>query len=177
MPSNKLAYTANFGADVFASQKGVLADLWGHQINNISVPTLVSVYTKLMEFLLDNPSIGSGGFWLLEKFGSGVTASVPDSSTAYPWRTAVGHGFFEFNFQSNVSSKDVKIVDKFAKELRLQLTQGCGNPDGNVYVNYARGDEKPAQMYGASKLPRLRALKSKYDPYGLFNQYNPFIER
>jgi len=50
----------------------------------------------------------------------------------------------------------------------------CGNPDGNVFPNYARGDEKPEQVYGATKLPRLRLLKKRYDPKGLFNHFNSF---
>jgi FAD/FMN-containing dehydrogenase len=103
-----------------------------------------------------------------------VTASIPDDSTAYPWRKTVSYGFFEFNFPNNASAETASTADTFAKKLRSDLTKGCGNPQANVFVNYARGDEKPEQIYGKSKLPRLRLLKAKYDPKGLFNHYNPF---
>ena len=167
--------TANFGADIFASQKGILADLWGYQLSNLTVPTLVNVYNELIEFLLDNPAIGGSSVWVVEKFGLGVTAKIADDSTAYPWRSAVSYGFFEFNFPANQTTLELQqTVDTFAKNIRSTLTHGCGNPEGNVYVNYARGDETPEQVYGASKLPRLQALKEKYDPHGLFNQYNAF---
>lgn len=171
VPYNKLVYTANFGADVFASTKGVLADLWGHNVNNLTVPTLVSVYTELMNFLLDNPNLSNSGFWLLEKFGLSVTASIQDRCTAYPWRNTVSYGFFEFNLPDALP-ETASTVAMFAKQLRSHLTRGTGNPDRNVYVNYARGDETPEQMYGASKLPKLRSLKTQYDPNGLFNHYN-----
>ena len=167
-------YVANFGADTFASQKGVKADLWGYQLNNLTVPTLISTYTKLINFLLANPAISSSGFWFLEKFGLGVTASIPDDSTAFPWRQSVSYGFFEFNLPDDVTTEIVSTVDTFAKKLRSDLSTGCGNPQGNVFVNYARGNEKPEQVYGKSKLPRLRLLKAKYDPNGLFNHYNSF---
>jgi hypothetical protein len=168
-----LVYTANFGGDVYARQKGVQADLWGYQLNNLTVPTLTSTYTKLINFLLANPSITTA-WWSLEKFGLGVTASIPDDSTAYPWRKAVSYGFFEFNLPNNVTTETASTVDAFAKKLRSNLVTDCGNPQGNVYINYARGDEKPEQIYRKSKLPRLRLLKAKYDPKGLFNHYNSF---
>jgi len=164
-------YTANFGADTFARTKGVQADIWGYNVNNLTVPTLVSVYTELMDFLLDNPSLSSSGFWLLEKFGLGVTASIDDESTAYPWRNTVSYGFFEFNLP-DASPQTASTVATFAKQLRSNLTRGCGNPGGNVYVNYARGDETPEQLYGKRKLSKLRSLKRRYDPRSLFNHYN-----
>lgn len=176
VPWNKLVYTANFGADVFASTKGVSADLSGYMLNDLSVDTLVSTYNKLMNFLLDNPAVADSGFWLLEKFSLNKTAAIPDDSTAYPWRKAVAYGFFEFNYAANETATTINKVDTFVKGLRSNLTNGCGNPDGSVYVNYARGGESKQAMYGAGKLPRLLALKNKYDPLNLFNKYNPLVQ-
>lgn len=58
------------------------------------------------------------------------------------------------------------------KKIRSQLAATSGYDDLAVYVNYAWGDETPAQMYGASNLPRLVALKQKYDPDNFFSFYN-----
>jgi hypothetical protein len=167
-------YVANFGGDIFARQKGVRADMWGYQLNSLAVPTLVDTYTKYINFLLTNPDL-SNAFWLLEKFGLGVTATIDDDSTAFAWRKSVSYGFFEFNLPEGVTAKQTSTVDTFVKKLRKDLMSGCGNPEGNVFPNYARGIEKPEQVYGKAKLPRLRLLKKKYDPKGLFNHYNSFV--
>ncbi|EUC35506.1 hypothetical protein COCCADRAFT_35010 [Bipolaris zeicola 26-R-13] len=173
VPYNKLVYVANFGGDVFARIKGVRADLWGYQLNDVTVSTLSSTYTKFINFVLDNPAL-ENPLWLVEKFGLGVTATIPDESTAYAWRKAVAYGFFSFNLPANVSEQMTNTVDQFSEKIRSGLTSGCGNPQGNVFPNYARGIETPEQVYGKSKLPKLRSLKKKYDPKGLFNKYNSF---
>jgi hypothetical protein len=173
VPYNQLVYVANFGGDVFARQKGVRADMWGYQLNTLTVSTLVDTYTKYINFLLANPDV-SNAFWLLEKFGLGVTATISDDSTAYAWRKSVSYGFFEFNLPEGVTAAQTNTVDTFVKKLRNDMMTACGNPEGNVFPNYARGIEKPEQVYGKAKLPRLRILKKKYDPKGLFNHYNSF---
>jgi hypothetical protein len=44
-----------------------------------------------------------------------------------------------------------------------------------TYVNYARGDEVPAALYGYDwwRGRRLSERKSKWDPYGRFDFYAP----
>ena len=172
VPYNQLVYIANFGGDSFASTKGIKADLWGYQVNDITVSTLSNTYTRFVNFLLDNPTLENSGSWLLEKFGLGVTAAIPDDSTAYPWRKTVGYGFFGFYLPGNTTDQLASDVDQFIKKTREDLVSGCGNPENNVFANYARGSETPEQVYGNSKLAKLRSLKKKYDPKGLFNNFN-----
>ncbi|KAF5846305.1 hypothetical protein GGP41_003702 [Bipolaris sorokiniana] len=174
VPYNKLVYVANFGGDAFARIKGIRADSWGYQLNDVTVSSLSSTYTKFVNFVLDNPALENSASWLIEKFGLGVTATIPDDSTAYSWRKAVAYGFFAFYLPENVSEQMTKTADQFAEKIRSDLFSGCGNPQGNVFPNYARGNERPEQVYGKSKLPKLRSLKKKYDPRGLFNKYNSF---
>ena len=174
VPYNQLVYVANFGGDVFARTKGVRADMWGYQINDISVSTLSNAYTKFINFILANPEFDNSATWLLEKFGLGVTATIPEDSTAYAWRQTVAYGFIEYNLPENVTEEMTTMVDTFAEKHHADLVSGCGNPEGNVFPNYARGFEKPEQIYGNTKLPKLRSLKKKYDPKGLFNFYNSF---
>ena len=40
------------------------------------------------------------------------------------------------------------------------------------YMNFANGNEPLEEIYGES-LPRLRELKGKWDPEGVFNQWFP----
>ena len=44
------------------------------------------------------------------------------------------------------------------------------------YINFANGDEDLEAVYGAN-LPRLQALKQKYDPTNVFDQWFPLIPR
>ncbi|KAI4954153.1 hypothetical protein J4E91_001863 [Alternaria rosae] len=174
VPYNKLVSVANFGGDVFAQRKGTRADMWGFQLNNLTVPALVDTFTKYINFLLANPAISNTN-WVVEKFGLGITAAIDNDSTAYAWRKTVSYGFFAFYLPDTVTAEQTSTVDTFAAKIRTDLMSACGNPGGNVFPNYARGDEKPEQVYGVAKLPRLRLLKKKYDPKGLFNHYNSFL--
>lgn len=43
-----------------------------------------------------------------------------------------------------------------------------------TYINYAVGNEPLESIYGYDgQLPKLRALKAKYDPQNKFRWYNP----
>jgi hypothetical protein len=53
------------------------------------------------------------------------------------------------------------------------LQKISGRRDLQVYTNFAHGDEGAAAWYSEENLPRLRQLKSKYDPVSLFSFYNP----
>ncbi|KAF6784750.1 FAD-dependent oxygenase [Colletotrichum sojae] len=70
-------------------------------------------------------------------------------------------------------------LDKQAAELGNQLRQiiheGTGRDELHVYLNYAFGDETPAEWYGAEqwRQDRLKSLKAKYDPKGKFSFYGP----
>ncbi len=57
-------------------------------------------------------------------------------------------------------------------EIREDFVPYTGYPELSVFVNYARGDETLEQIYGRDKLPRLAALKKKWDPKGVFSFNN-----
>ena len=62
--------------------------------------------------------------------------------------------------------------DLLARQLRDSWAATSGYPELSVYINYARGDETLRQRYGARKLPRLAALKKKWDPHNVFAYNN-----
>jgi len=57
-------------------------------------------------------------------------------------------------------------------QLRKDFAATSGYSGLSVYVNYAHGDESAETIYG-SKLPRLAALKKKWDPNNAFAFNNP----
>lgn len=61
----------------------------------------------------------------------------------------------------------------YGSQLRSQFAAYSGYNTPTVFVNYARGDEKIEDVYGADKLPRLAQLKQKYDPNNLFAYGHP----
>lgn len=61
------------------------------------------------------------------------------------------------------------------REIREVLVEGSGSDQLFAYVNYADGDETLEEVYGHEpwRLQKLRSLKKKYDPAGVFNFYVP----
>lgn len=66
-----------------------------------------------------------------------------------------------------------EAADQLGRELRESWASTSGYPDLSVYVNYAHGDETLEQRYAERKLPRLAALKKKWDPNNVFAFNNP----
>ena len=49
-----------------------------------------------------------------------------------------------------------------------------GDGPKRVYTNFANGDEEPSSLYGGGeRLEKLRTLKGKWDPHGVFGWFNP----
>lgn len=80
---------------------------------------------------------------------------------------------------SNNAPNDTAAIagQSLALELRDTWAKNSGYPELSVYINYARGDEKLEQRYGARKLPRLAALKKKWDPREVFRFNNALPTR
>jgi fumiquinazoline A oxidase len=64
-------------------------------------------------------------------------------------------------------------VEAFGSSVRAQFEAVSGFAAPHVYVNYDHGDEGPAALWGSS-LPKLRAVKAKWDPNRVFGTPNPF---
>lgn len=75
---------------------------------------------------------------------------------------------------SNGPSKQQAFDWMHSARARLATRSGYTGYDGlRTYVNYAQGTEQLEQIYGADKLPRLAALKRKWDPSNVFRYMNP----
>jgi hypothetical protein len=119
------------------------------------------------------PAWLSNSFVLLEGYSTAAVHAVPAANTAYPDR---------FNnllvaplilYQPGLGGSEEEALE-LGENVRKALLEGSGGPL-HAYVNYARGDESLEAIYGYEtwRLDRLRWLKSKYDPYGKFDYYNP----
>lgn len=77
------------------------------------------------------------------------------------------------SWEGGVDNPLGKTVDDFARQLRADFLATSGYPELSAYVSYAWGDETPEQIYRRDKLPRLVALKKKWDPSNVFGYSNP----
>ena len=60
----------------------------------------------------------------------------------------------------------------FGKKVRDIWSDAADATQNPTYANFAHGDESLEAIYGSS-LPRLRELKKKWDPKGVFGQWFP----
>lgn len=70
------------------------------------------------------------------------------------------------------SDMTIYIRDRNAQKMR-EIQPG-GTDEVGYFLNFAQGDESPEMVHGPS-LPKLRKLKAKYDPKGLWRK-GVFIE-
>ncbi|RYP12603.1 hypothetical protein DL765_007234 [Monosporascus sp. GIB2] len=138
------------------------------------IPLTREVYSAYVDFDRDNP-LAARSTVLYEIFAQQALKAQNASETAYPNRH---HADILILLQGIFTDSNVAAaVDEWGKEWRDQITQHSGFPEQHVYVNYAHGDELLQSMYGYEpwRLERLRNLKAKYDPRGLFNHFNSVL--
>ncbi|KAK0757781.1 hypothetical protein N5P37_009797 [Trichoderma harzianum] len=147
----------------------------GHIISAHSLgfnQTVVSSYeahfADMTAFYITNPSFA--GISVFQYYSNKQTLKTPASETVFPWRD-IQVWWLTQNQYSDASLGPQ--VDKFmiGQRTNLQTTSGFDTP--HVYFNYAFGDEGAAAWYSAANLPRLRKLKSIWDPNFVFGNGAP----
>ncbi|KAI4629525.1 uncharacterized protein J4E87_003789 [Alternaria ethzedia] len=69
------------------------------------------------------------------------------------------------------ASLDTEALE-FGSKVRALWTRSDNPKNDPTYANFAFGDETNTAIYGSS-LPKLKTLKKKYDPKGVFSQWFP----
>ncbi|KAL2825437.1 FAD-binding domain-containing protein [Aspergillus cavernicola] len=166
VPWNRLNAEAAFGSDTETCIRGSIHDIYGVTLRKRTAETWISVFGMLSKFYESNPD-ARGSVVLFEVWANHAAVAVPDDETAYPWRDAEVYMIIQGTWPpGNNSAQDAFTAT--AREVRATLASTSGYDDLAVYVNYAKGDEKLEQIYGARKLPRLVELKRRYDPDNVF---------
>ncbi|KAL8766522.1 MAG: hypothetical protein Q9209_006738 [Squamulea sp. 1 TL-2023] len=133
--------------------------------------TMRSVYTSWGTFLAANPNVNASTV-LFEVYGQQAVRAAPENGSAFPNRftstilTVVTSWYTEPSLS--------QTVDTWTSGVRAQMQRTSGYDKLHVYQNYGHA-EPPQAFYGyeAWRLPRLRALKRKYDPLNIFGAYHP----
>ncbi|RFU76457.1 fad binding domain-containing [Trichoderma arundinaceum] len=120
----------------------------------------------------NNPSLAPGARVFYEGYSTKATQAIDPNSSSYPHRDEYLLVFF-----SVVSPPPlVKFSRAWADKTLAFWRAGQHSRRPATYLNYAVGNEPLESIYGYDgQLPRLRALKSKYDPLNKFRWYNPIV--
>jgi FAD/FMN-containing dehydrogenase len=100
----------------------------------------------------------------MDALGGAVAKLAPDA-TAFPHRAALYSVQYTGTFDDG---RDPRPIDAYVRGFRAAMTPHWGD---HAYVNYADGSlSDPGTAYYGDNLPKLRAIKKKYDPSGFFTQ-------
>lgn len=159
-------------------------------VQHYDIAAVRAVYASYEGFLKDNPT--ATGMILWESFAVQGVQAVPDADTAFPHRAAQyfvyvpppphRHSWLvlirrvcRMMLAKYPDETLDAVVDEWLRHATgiLHATGGFATPA--VYVNHAQGDEGLAAVYGDEewRLQKLKALKRRYDPKGVFNAYHP----
>ncbi|KAL8992184.1 MAG: hypothetical protein Q9169_007296 [Polycauliona sp. 2 TL-2023] len=162
------AYFRSFGQDNGACTPNQHINIYSMALKRIHTPTFESFFARLVDFWKAYP--GFQGRWLLQRYATQGPRAVSDSETAYGLRDAQLY----MNFEGFYTDTDLdEPVNAFLGPAREEFAKVGGYGRLAVYPNYARGDEGAEAWYGAENLPRLAAIKRKYDPKERFSLHVP----
>jgi len=100
----------------------------------------------------------------MDALGGAVAKLAPDA-TAFPHRAALYTVQYTGTFDDG---RDPGPIDAYVRGFRAAMTPHWGD---HAYVNYADASlSDPDTAYYGDNLPKLQAIKKKYDPTGFFTQ-------
>ncbi|KAJ2991370.1 hypothetical protein NUW58_g2537 [Xylaria curta] len=127
--------------------------------------TLETHFADFVAFSRANPAYFGQSY--MQWYSNKVNLQTPADSTVFPWRDVQAWWLLE-----NIILDDslLSAVDDWSVLQRGNFHATSGFDDEHVYVNYAIGDEGPAAWWSEANLPKLRALKARWDPHNLFGK-------
>lgn len=162
-------YTSWNNASNIACTKGGRRPTWGAGLRRMDPIVWRQVYNVWLD-LIKNPGAERSSV-LLNAYATAKVRSVPLASSAVHWRNNI-------NFHASVTvfynstAYDYTALAYGHRIRALWRSSNAGLCPDNVYINNAFGDEHLHTIYGTS-LPKLSALKKKFDPQRRFNQWFP----
>ena len=88
IPWKNIETLSKFGTDAFACIKGNFHSVWGLNLYQIDVPTLIEAVNYMDTVYAQYPGFRQT-FLAIDMYASRVVESVPDDATAYPYRNAI----------------------------------------------------------------------------------------
>jgi hypothetical protein len=135
-------------------------------INNMQAQKWPEIWDLYKSFQAKGPNSAV----LIERYNLTKARSAPSGSAAMneKLRTEAFAQAIVIPWYTDKSLDDEAVV--FAERVRGLWSYNEDPKRNPSYINFAHGDETPEAIYGSS-LPRLKQIKKKYDPTGVFNQW------
>ncbi|KAK3167723.1 hypothetical protein OEA41_010851, partial [Lepraria neglecta] len=102
IPWKDIETSSKFGVDAIACIKGNFHSVWGLNLYQIDVPTLIAA-VNYMDAVYAQHADFRFAFLAIDMYASRVIESIPDDETAYPFRSAVARLYVKFPFFRLVS--------------------------------------------------------------------------
>jgi len=107
--------------------------------------------------------IGAGGFTVVLYAYGGAIGRIPSQDTAFPYRNAIGC------IQYNVIWQRPAMTRVRLSQMRRLYGSMRPYVSGAAYVNYCDSElQNWGEAYWGPNLPRLKAIKSRFDPDNVF---------
>ncbi|KAM0246496.1 hypothetical protein ACHAQJ_010178 [Trichoderma viride] len=141
-------------------------------LQTYNVTSQRQIFNLFNDQLAQNPDLAPGARVFFEGYSTLGTQAVDPSTSAYPHRDEYLLVFFLVATPPPL----VSFSQAWANETVALWRASEPNRRPTTYLNYAVGNEPLESIYGYDgQLPKLRALKTKYDPQNKFRWYNPIV--
>ena len=97
IPWKDIETSSKFGIDAVACIKGNFHSVWGLNLYQIDVPTLIAAINYMDVVYAQNADFRFA-FLAIDMYAPQVTQSISDDSTAYPYRSAIARLYVKFLF-------------------------------------------------------------------------------
>lgn len=145
-------------------------NIYSWNMRNFDATSYADAFRKMREFFLENPAARNSNLQF-ELFSNRAMTAVPEEDTSFPWRDSTGQIHFNIILLNDDPETDA-ITNEFGQKLRTDMIPGTGFENVTVFVSFAHGHEPIERIYGERNLPRLSALKAKWDPEQVFSFNN-----
>ncbi|KAM0447700.1 hypothetical protein ACHAO4_008841 [Trichoderma viride] len=141
-------------------------------LQTYNVTSQRQIYDLFNGKIAQNPGLAAGARVFLEGYSTLATQAIDPSASAYPHRDEY---LLVFILVATPPSM-VNFSQAWADETLALWRASEPGRRPTTYINYAVGNEPLESIYGYDgQLPKLRALKAKYDPQNKFRWYNPVV--
>uniref|UniRef100_A0A8H7TQJ7 FAD-binding PCMH-type domain-containing protein n=1 Tax=Bionectria ochroleuca TaxID=29856 RepID=A0A8H7TQJ7_BIOOC len=171
VPWNKLLASQGLGiVDTMFCQNNQTRSLYSANVRRFPASTSKIAFEKMEKLYAEYPSARASSL-SLEMFPNQAAMAQGSDATAYPWRDARGNMIFLSQWEDNghgLSTDVLELSTRLGQSIRDAFAKTSEYHQLSVYVSYAHGDESLEQVFGIEKLPRLTALKKKWDSQNVF---------
>ncbi|KAF9871150.1 FAD-dependent oxygenase [Colletotrichum karsti] len=143
-------------------------------VESYNVTAQRQAYDLFASSIRDSSSPFFNSLFMFEGYSNEGVKAVDSESTAFAFREDNLLFAPLITYTPGDAALDKQAAD-LGNLLRQIIHEGSGRDEIHVYLNYAFGDETPAEWYGSEpwRQDKLKSLKAKYDPESKFSFYGP----